>query len=421
MTGRVHVIGGGLSGLAAAVSLASGGRAVTVWEQAGQAGGRCRSFFDDGLQRTIDNGNHLVLSGNRSLQAYLRTIGALDRLSGPERAAFPFIDLASGERWTVRPGAGRVPWWVLSAARRIPQTRLREYLAAWRLARAGDGCTVADCVGGSGQLYRRFWEPLCVSALNTAAEEGAARLLWQVLRETFGRGEAACRPLIATAGLAESFVEPALDYLRARGAEVRLHSRLRAIETEGDRVSRLHFTGDAAEVDVSPHCAVILAVPPGVATSLLPGLEAPQGSRAIVNGHFLLPRSAPVPSFLGLIGGVSQWLFLRGDVASVTVSAADDLARESNDAIAALLWPEVCRALRITDPALPRWRIVKEKRATFAQTPAEVSRRPGCGTRWKNLRLAGDWTDTGLPATIEGSVRSGHTAAANVFACATRA
>ena len=105
----------------------------------------------------------------------------------------------------------------------------------------------------------------------------------------------------------------------------------------------------------------------------------------------------------------------------MTVSAADGLAEEANDAIAAKLWPEVCRALEIHDQGLPAWRVVKEKRATFAQTPAELARRPGFRTCIANLVLAGDWTDIGLPATLEGSVRSGHTAAASVLATATSA
>ncbi|HYN38898.1 MAG TPA: hydroxysqualene dehydroxylase HpnE [Rhodospirillales bacterium] len=418
----MHVVGGGLAGLAAAVEFVAAGRPVSLYDQAGHAGGRCRSFFDDTLQRTIDNGNHLVLSGNTALAAYLRRIGAEDRLSGPARAAFSFVDLATGERWTVRPGAGRIPWWILSPRRRIPGSRLREYLAAWRLARAAAGQTVTDCVDVNGALYRRFWEPLAVSVLNTAAEDGAARLLWPVLRETFGRGEAACRPRIATRGLADSFVEPALAFLHRNGAVVRLHARLRAIGGEGGRVRRLHFTGGSGtEVAVGDDETVVLAVPPAAATALLPELRAPEASRAIVNAHFRVSRAVAAPDFLGLVGATAQWIFLRDDIASVTVSAADGLAQESNEAIAGRLWPEVRQALQLPDAALPPWRIVKEKRATFAQTPAEVARRPGCRTRLANLLLAGDWTDTGLPATIEGSVRSGHTAAACLFAIATKA
>jgi squalene-associated FAD-dependent desaturase len=411
---RAHVVGAGLAGLAAAVELAASGGRVTLYEQAGHAGGRCRSFFDEVLERSIDNGNHLVLSGNRALHDYLGRIGAVARLTGPARAAFPFIDLRTGERWAVRPGRGSVPWWIFVPSRRVPGTRVRDYFAALRLARAGGESTVADCLATPDVLYRRFWEPFAIAALNTSAREGAARLLWSVLRETFGRGEAACRPRMASRGLSDCFVDPALGFLRERGAEVRLHARLRRIEATDDRVHRLRFV-DAA-VEVAPDESVVLAVTPAAAAALLPGLVTPDGSRAIVNGHFRVSRPLPGPAFIGLVGGVSQWIFVRNDVASVTVSAADGLAEEPNEAIAAKLWPEVRFALDLADMAPVAWRIVKEKRATFAQMPSELARRPGVRTRFANLFLAGDWTDTGLPATLEGSVRSGHTAAASLLA-----
>lgn len=166
---------------------------------------------------------------------------------------------------------------------------------------------------------------------------------------------------------------------------------------------------------------VIVAVPPAVAASLLPDLVTPRQSRAIVNAHFRLDQAVAAPDFLGLVGATAQWIFVRDDIASVTVSAADELAEESNETIAMRLWPEVQQALQLSGRDLPPYRIVKEKRATFAQTPAEAARRPGPRTSLANVLLAGDWTATGLPATIEGSVRSGHTAAACVFAGAANA
>lgn len=419
MAERVHVVGAGLAGLAAAVALVARGRSVALYEQAGQAGGRCRSFHDEVLDRSLDNGNHLVLTGNRAIYTYLREIDAVDRLSGPERAAFPFVDIGTGERWTVRPGAGRLPWWILSQQRRVPGTRLRDYLSAWRLARARKEQTVASCLDTDSDLYRRFWEPLTVAALNTRPEEAAARLLWPVLRETFGRGEKACRPRIARRGLTDCFIDPAVRYLRRHGADVYFRMRLRGVDTGAERVRRLRWAGgDTLEVAAGEQ--VVLAVPPSAATALLPGLTVPGESRAIVNAHFRLPQAVQGPDFVGLIGGLSQWIFVRDDVASVTVSAANGLAEDSNEAIAARLWPEVRQTLQVADPTLPPWRVLKEKRATFAQTPAQVSLRPGCRTAFTNLFLAGDWTDTGLPATLEGSVRSGNTAAATVLADAAK-
>ena len=410
---RVHVIGAGLAGLSTAVNLVSAGLDISLYEGAGHAGGRCRSYHDPALGRTIDNGNHLLLGGNRAALDYLKNIGAENSLAGPERAEFNFLDLNTAERWTVALDAGFFLRAVFSKARRIPGSRPMDYLKALRLVRAGGNTTVAQCLGPDNALFRRFWEPLAVAVLNTAAEEGAASLMRPVIRETFGQGEAACRPLVARAGLSESFVSPALGLLGDRGAKVAFNRRLRDFQTDDGRVTALNFGDDT--VLLNENDVAVLAVPPLAAAGLVPGLDVPDQSRAIVNVHFRLEREIEEFSFLGLIGGTAQWLFVRGDVVSVTVSAADDLVEEDAEKIAQRLWAEVSMALDLGEAPLPAHRIVKEKRATFAQTPEQIKRRPGAGTAWKNLFLAGDWTDTGLPATIEGAVRSGKTASESVL------
>ena len=416
MAGRVHVIGAGLSGLSAAVRLRAAGRDVTVWERARHAGGRCRSLNDRNLGREIDNGNHLVLSGNRAVYAYLEEIGAPDdALEGPEKAEFCFLDVSNGERWSVRPTGGRVPWWIFSPRRRVRGTRWRDYLSVLRLARADGAQTVADCVKGDAMLYQRFWEPLAVAALNTHAQEGAASLLWSVVKDTFAQGEAACRPRVARRSLSACFVDPALARLTASGASVRLGVGVKAIRYNGDRVEALQV-GDGEALVLEPEDAVVLAVPPAAATDLVPGLVAPRTSRAILNCHFLLPNVHQRPIMLGLISGMSHWLFVRGDVASVTVSAADEWMDVPPDRLARRIWFEVTAALGMGPAPLARYRIIKERRATFAQTPAELARRPRPQTQWRNMMLAGDWTDTRLPATIEGSLQSGHNAATILLA-----
>ena len=235
---RAHVIGAGLAGLATAVSLARVGQAVTLYEASGQAGGRCRSYFDAKLDCAIDNGNHLLLTGNQATMRYLADIGADDELVGPPSACFPFLDLGTGAQWRLRPNAGRLPWWILDARRRVPGTRVRDYLSGLRFAVAGADRTVTDCVGDRGVLFEKFWEPLAVAALNSPVRTGAACLLWPVLRETFGKGEAACRPRVARTGLSGTFVDPALELLRRGGTAVRFGTRLRGIVYEGTRGAR---------------------------------------------------------------------------------------------------------------------------------------------------------------------------------------
>ena len=409
--GTVHVIGGGLAGLAAAVALVDGSRHVVVHESARVAGGRCRSYYDATLDAVIDNGNHLLLSGNTSARAFLRRIGGDDRLTGPPAAEFPFVDIASGERWTVRPNAGRIPWWILSPRRRVPGTSAADYLALAKLLRAGKGATIGATVNCEGLLYHRLWQPLLLAALNTDPPESSARLAAAIIRETLAKGGAACRPLIATDGLAAAFVDPALRHLASRGAEVRLDHALRAIDFAGDRAATLRFAD--GDVTLAPQDAVILAVPAPAATALVPGLHGPKSFRSIVNAHFKLRPPTDLPPILGVVNATVEWVFAFAERISITVSGADRLLDTPRELLAQTLWSDVQCATGIAD-ALPPWQIIREKRATFAATPAEDAKRPDARTAYRNLVLAGDWTATGLPATIEGSIRSGEKAAALV-------
>ena len=408
-TGCVHVVGAGLAGLAAAVALAGTGRRVILYEAAPHAGGRCRSYFDAELGCRIDNGNHLLLAGNQAALDYLDRIGALDSLEGPPEAVFPFVDAATGERWTVRPNSGALPWWVLSAKRRVPQTRARDYLAALALRRADPSATIADVLDPRQRLFRRLWEPLAVAALNTGAEQASARLFWRMLAETLGRGGAACRPLLPRVGLSESFVEPALARLRAKGAEIRFGARLRALIFGPERVSDLVF--EAASIALDRADSVILAVPAAIAARLVPGLIVPDRHSPIVNAHFRCAPPADAPFFVGVIGGAAEWIFRKRGVLSVTVSAADRFVERAATELRDLFWRDVAVAYRLPPHPVPPARIVKERRATFLASPEQLQRRPQQKTAWRNLLLAGDYVDTGLPATIEGAIRSGFAAA----------
>jgi hydroxysqualene dehydroxylase len=403
----IHVIGAGLAGLAAAVRLASRGTRVLLHEAAGQAGGRCRSYHDPALDMTIDNGNHLVLSGNHAALAYLAAIDAAGTLAGPEHAEFAFMDLASGERWILQIGDGQLPWWVFDKRRRVPGTHAAEYLAFVRLLWAAENKAICDVIKCTGPLYERFARPLWLAALNTAPHEASARLAAAVIRATLGRGGKACRPLIAHDGLENTFVEPALRFLRAHNVPIVFGHRLRALELSKDEVTSLDFGEERLAVADG---GIILAVPPVVAAELVPGLAAPTEFRAIVNAHFKIDPAPSLAPIIGIVNGTIEWVFTFKDRISITISAADRLLDMSREALARKIWDELAIVAELPD-RMPPWQIVRERRATFAATPAQNALRPASTTRWRNLFIAGDWTDTGLPATIEGAIRSGNRAA----------
>ena len=404
----VHIIGAGISGLSAAIRLANANYRVNLHEATQQAGGRCRSYFDAATNLTIDNGNHLLLSGNRHAVAYARSIGTEGGLVGPKRAQFPFVDLTTGQRWQLDLGESRLPLWVFDEARRVPDTGLRDYLALMPLIWAAQSKRVADAIPCEGTLYQRLVQPLLLAALNVDPPEGSAGLAGAVVRETLLAGGQACRPLIARDGLSAVLVEPAIQLLRDKGASIQFGHELREFSLAAGSVGELKFGTDT--ITVAPDDAVIMAVPPRPAASLLPGLKTPTKFRAIVNAHFRFDPPKDMPPLTGVVGGLVEWLFAFPQRLSVTISNGDRLVDMPREELAQAIWRDICKAGGVQGE-LPPWQIVRERRATFEATPEQNALRPGAVTDWKNLFLAGDWTDTGLPATIEGSVRSGNRAA----------
>jgi hydroxysqualene dehydroxylase len=412
--GCVHIVGAGLAGLAAAVALAAEGCGVRLYESSAHAGGRCRSYFDGEVGCRIDNGNHLLLAGNRQALDYLERIGARETLEGPKDAVFAFIDAQTGQRWSVRPNRGAMPWWIFRRARRVPNTRAADYLGALALRWVGPAATVTEALDRRRRLFRKLWEPLAVAALNTAVECASARLFWRILVETLGRGGAACQPLVPRQGLSETFVDPALAVLHARGVEIRFGARLRALNFGPDHVSELVFEADTIEIG-RDEC-VILAVPAAVAARLVPSLTVPDAFSPIVNAHFRCTAALGSPLFVGVVDGTAEWIFRKHEVLSVTVSAADRIIDLPADSLREMLWRDVALAYRLPAFPIPPARIVKERRATFLASPEQLLRRPGTATSWPSLLLAGDYTDTGLPATIEGAIGSGFAAARQALA-----
>lgn len=404
----VHVIGAGLAGLSAAVALTRQGARVIVHEAAPRAGGRCRSYYDRTLGQTIDNGNHFVFSGNQAVRRYLQVLGTADRLEGPAHADFAFHDLRDGARWTLAVNDGPLPWWVLDPRRRTPGTTLGQHMALARLALTRPGpTTIPEVVESHGTFWDRVVDPMMLAVLNCPPAEGSAWLAGRFLRDSFARGGRACRTMVAVPNLDAVFIDPALTWLTTRNVQVRFGARLRGLVMEGDHVTALDF---GAGEEALGGATIVLAVPPWVAGELMPDLVVPDRFCSILNAHFACAPPPGARAITALIGGTAQWVVCHPDRVSVTISGADDVIDEDREALAARIWKDIVATLGLDAP-MPTWQIVKEKRATFAATPMQDARRPTTRTRWRNLFLAGDWTQTGLPATIEGALRSGEAAA----------
>jgi squalene-associated FAD-dependent desaturase len=412
MPRTVHIIGGGLAGLSAAVDLAARGVVTVVHEATDQAGGRCRSYDDAQSGMRVDNGTHILLSGNTAALGFLDRIGAAKLVSGAPQAHFPFSDLGLNRRWTLDLGAGRLPLWMFDRRRRAPDTRARDYLALARLMLPAPDQALGKVMSCKGPAYEQVMRPLLLAALNTEPSEASSDLVRAVVQGSIAQGGGACRPFLAPHGLSAAFVEPALAYLKNNGGVLHFSHQLRRLDATADAVTGLDF-GDGV-VAVGPEDAVVLAIPPWAARPIIPELKVPDEFRAIVNAHFRITPPSGVEPMLGILNGTAEWIFFFDDRISATISGADRFMQHTKDELAGMIWRDVQRVADV--PAdLPPWQVVRERRATFAATPAQNAKRPGVRTAWRNLALAGDWTGTGLPATIESAVRSGTRAAAFVM------
>lgn len=385
----IDIVGAGISGLAAALALSERGIPVRLQEAAPQAGGRCRSW-QDGALGILDNGTHLVLSGNKAVERYLHRAGSSDEMPS-EPPIFHFADIRSGRRWQVDL---RRPWQLGWGG-----------LAALRPLFAGAETSVSNCLGQS-RLWETLWQPLAIAALNTEPNAASARSLAAVMRGSVLRGANACRPRLARTSLSAAFVTPAL----AKLPPIRFGRRLVGLETADNHLTGLRFAdGESLQTD-----KVILALPAWEVAKLLPSLPVPTEHRAIINLH--VPCSTPAPRLMGLIGATAEWISWRDGILSMTVSAADRLLDEGGPALALRLWQEVAGLLGMPADLPENWQLVREKRATFAATARQESLRPQTNDGPQGVALAGDWTATGLPATLEGACLSGEAAAQQFFA-----
>jgi len=430
----VLVLGGGCAGLAAATALAERGAAVRLLEARRVLGGRARSWVDPVTGDIEDNGQHLILGCYGEFLAFLRRTGAGSGLLYQERDEILLIE-EGGRLCRFAPGFLPPPLDLLWGLLRLRGFPLRDAVAARGLLRdlrragSGEDGTVADWLGELGQsaeARRRFWDPLVLATLNLAPERAPRSLLAEVLRRALLGGREASRIGFPRRGLGALIAEPALRFLESSGGEVRAGQPVTGLEWEPDgrfaaactRDGTLHRAG-----------AAVLAVPHREAARLLAGrAEEFDRDRAealaaspIVAVHLWFDREVSPHPMAGLLDSPVHWVFDRGRLGgarppgylALVTSAAEQEAGWPAERLRSVALKEVRRFFpRSRAATLRRTRVIKERRATPAFGPGHHRLRPPARTSIPNLCLAGDWTATELPATLEGAAASGHRAAA---------
>ncbi|MEX0899913.1 MAG: hydroxysqualene dehydroxylase HpnE [Gammaproteobacteria bacterium] len=422
----VAVVGAGWAGLAAAVALTERGRAVVVFDAAPQPGGRARTAPALGLE--VDNGQHIAIGAYSAVLGLAATLGIpADRVFKRLPLAFEQRD-ARGVRLSLRAPAGSGRFGMAHAfvgAQGLTAGDKFSILRGWqRLVRPpATDVSVRDHLLAAGQPQRAIdllWVPLCLATLNTPPDIASAQLFVRVLRESLASSAPGASDLLLPAcDLGRALPRPAVEWLESRGVEVRLGERVAALVAD-DRVHAV--TTAQGELAVS---AVVSAVPPDACLRLVEPLSKLAAlaedlrafdTQPICTVYLRYPEDTELDRpLLGLAGTTTQWLVDRrtcdqaGIIAAVISADGPHMALD-NDALIETVMDEIGRCVP-TLPAPSEARVIREKRATFAATVGIEQRRPSARTALPGLVLAGDWTATGLPATLEGAVRSGNAAA----------
>jgi squalene-associated FAD-dependent desaturase len=417
--GRVAVVGAGWAGLACAAELVAAKTPVTVFEASRQLGGRARSVEVDG--HCLDNGQHLIVGAYTETQRLMRRVGAQPE-SLLKRAP---LQLDYPGAFRMKLPALPAPWHLaigllgasgasfgekLSAAFFMQRLKRQHY----RLMRDTTVAEWLDAQGQTGALRRFLWEPLCLAALNTAPKHASAQIFANVLRDSLGGGRDATDLLLPRTDLGRIFPEQAGQFIKANGGEIQHGARITELQRDGNgwQLAGEHF--EHIVLAVAPQHVPPLLISRPAHEPLLHQL-ADYEYEPIGTAYLAYPASVKLPfPMLGLCGPLGQWVFDRSEMGgpagmmAFVLSAEGDWDSLSDDVLAKKLHDELVAIIGPLPP--PVWhRSIRERRATFSCRPN--LQRPGPGTAERGLWIAGDYTYSDYPATLEGAVRSGIAAA----------
>ena len=438
MSAHVVVVGGGCAGLRAAVALADEGVRVTVLESRAGLGGRARSFTDPATGEVVDNGQHLFLSAYDRTLAFLKRLGTADRLIFQDRLQIRFVR-PDGKRFLLDCPRMPAPLHLFWGMCRLPLLTLGDRLALGRLWREVTDGKIGESrqeetveewltrLGQSPAARKWFWRPLTVAVLNeepgSVSSVGLRSVLQVLLRRPWGDA----RLGMACVGLSDLYAQPARSAIESAGGEVLLNRTVTALRVEQGVVRGVRLAGGS---DL-PADAFVSALPPTALLKILPREERMErlvqdlrrfSMSPIISVNLWLDRPVTSEWFTALLGARFQWIFNKGEIlkqagiqaqyVSLIASAAYELMGQSNEEVARIALEELRSCFPpAREGRLIRSQVVREREATVSLTVGTDRFRPGAETPLENFYLAGDWTATGLPATIESAVVSGENCA----------
>ena len=420
------VVGGGLAGLSASVYLAKNNIQVQLIEASPKFGGRAYSFLDDKSGDKIDNGQHLLLGCYCETIKFIKLLGAEDQFYFQKRLEINFVDQHKKEfhlkaaklPYPFGLLAGLLGYRVLSLYDKIKIKTLISTLLFTDSNKYSD-VSVLDWLKKNGQNERSikaFWEVIGVGALNSQLQNASAKIFIDILKVIFLNGNKAAAMIIPKVGLSKAFVEPAIKFLVSNKTELSVSEKLleysitqnKAVAVSTDKRSLNDFD------------AIILAIPSYALSRIneknliIENDKTDLTTSSILTLHLWLKENKLKKPFYAFIDSHLHWVFNHGEYITTVTSSADELNEKSQEELFSIVSEELQKYLDIKKEDISDYKIIKEKRATFIPNKENLLKRPSTKTKLENVFLAGDWTNTGLPATIEGAIKSGNTAAEEV-------
>ena len=403
ITNKIHIIGSGLAGLSTAINAIKKNIKCEVYESAKMAGGRCRSFFDKQIELEIDNGNHLVFSANNNFLEFCKTIGSLTTFKLISKD-LKFFDITSSHVWEFGLSDNLLKDIFFKCP--IPNTLFFNYLSFLKFLFVKNNTTVNDLVGKS-KIFTTFWEPLTLAVMNTSPDLASAKVLSNVLKETIFKGKKNCLIYQPIKNWGKSLIEPAVKFIKKNKVKINYNETLRAVDTNQGKIKDLVFT--KKKVKVKEGERVVFAIPPSNIIKLFPNFSLPSDYNTILNIHYKVSSENQKlfkNEILGFVNTISQWVFVKKNCIAVTVSDANKFSYFDSDKITEEVWEEICTFLG-KKIQYENSKIIKEKKATYIQSPKNNFLIQKFNKQRTNHIFAGDWTQNDLPCTIEASILSG--------------